>query len=43
MMGAPASDWNQLCERTNVSLGVGDPDYAGSYDRLLEAALGINA
>ncbi|MGI9644464.1 MAG: cytochrome P450 [Ilumatobacteraceae bacterium] len=43
MMGAPASDWAQLFDWTNVILGVGDPEYAGSYDKLLEAALGINA
>jgi cytochrome P450 len=43
MMGIPESDWQQLFDWTNVILGVGDPELTGSYDKLLEAALGINA
>jgi methyl-branched lipid omega-hydroxylase len=43
MMGIPESDWRQIFEWTNVILGVGDPEFAGSYDELLQAALGINA
>lgn len=43
MMGIPESDWRQIFEWTNVILGVGDPEYAGTYDELLQAALGINA
>ena len=43
MMGIPEADWRQIFEWTNVILGVGDPELAGSYDELLHAALGINA
>lgn len=43
MMGIPESDWQQLFDWTNVILGVGDPEFAGDYNTLLEAALGINA
>jgi methyl-branched lipid omega-hydroxylase len=43
MMGIPESDWKQIFDWTNVILGVGDPEFAGTYEKLLETALGIYA
>lgn len=39
MMGIPAEDHQQILSWTNVILGVGDPDYATSYDELMAVAL----
>jgi len=35
MMGIPAEDEAQIFQWTNVILGVGDPEYVGSYEQLL--------
>jgi cytochrome P450 len=35
MMGIPPSDEGQIFQWTNVILGVGDPEYVGSYEQLL--------
>ncbi|MEY2444936.1 MAG: methyl-branched lipid omega-hydroxylase [Ilumatobacteraceae bacterium] len=35
MMGIPASDEAQIFQWTNVILGVGDPEYVGSFEQLL--------
>ncbi|MGE3194808.1 MAG: cytochrome P450 [Microbacteriaceae bacterium] len=43
MMGIPDSDWKQVFDWTNTILGVGDPEFAGSYEKLLDAALAIYA
>ncbi len=43
MMGIPESDWTQIFEWTNHILGVGDPELTGTYEKLLEAGLGIYA
>ena len=39
MLGIPASDTPQIFEWTNTILGVGDPEYGGTYERLMEARL----
>ena len=36
MMGIPRGDRRQIFEWTNVILGVGDPEMAASYERLIE-------
>ena len=43
MMGIPASDTQQIFEWTNTILGIGDPEFGGTYDALIEAGLGIYA
>ena len=43
MMGIPADDHRQIFEWTNTILGVGDPEFIGTYDDLLNAGLSINA
>jgi cytochrome P450 len=43
MMGIPAGDTQQIFEWTNVILGVGDPEFGDSYDKLLEVALAMFA
>jgi cytochrome P450 len=43
MMGIPASDTKQIFEWTNIILGIGDPEFGGTYEALLEAGLGIYA
>ncbi len=43
MMGIPQSDTPQIFEWTNTILGVGDPEYGGSYERLMEVSLAIFA
>lgn len=43
MMGIPESDEKQILNWTNIILGVGDPDFVGSYDALLTCALEIFA
>ncbi|MEP7202352.1 MAG: cytochrome P450 [Ilumatobacteraceae bacterium] len=35
MMGIPADDEAQIFQWTNVILGVGDPEYVGSFEQLL--------
>jgi cytochrome P450 len=35
MMGIPASDEAQIFQWTNVILGVGDPEYVGSFEQLM--------
>jgi cytochrome P450 len=35
MMGIPASDEAQIFHWTNVILGVGDPEYVGSFEQLM--------
>jgi cytochrome P450 len=41
MMGIPAEDERQIFEWTNTILGAGDPDFGGSFERLMEAAIGM--
>ena len=41
MMGIPAADTEQIFQWTNVILGAGDPEYGGSFDALMQAALGM--
>lgn len=43
MMGIPESEEKQILNWTNIILGVGDPDFVGSYDALLTCALEIFA
>jgi len=43
MMGIPAGDNPQIFEWTNTILGVGDPEYGGTYERLMEVSLAIFA
>jgi cytochrome P450 len=38
MMGIPASDYAQIFEKTNVVLGVGDPEFGTSLDAAFTAA-----
>lgn len=39
MMGIPESDHKQIFHWTNVILGVGDPEFVGSYEELMTVAL----
>jgi cytochrome P450 len=39
MMGIPESDHKQIFHWTNVILGVGDPEFVGSYEDLMRVAL----
>jgi cytochrome P450 len=43
MMGIPDSDVKQIFNWTNIILGVGDPEFVGTYDALLKCALEIFA
>ena len=43
MMGIPEEDTAQVFQWTNVILGAGDPEYGGSYEALMQAALGMFA
>ena len=43
MMGIPESDERQIFNWTNVILGVGDPEFVGSYEDLLKAGMDIFA
>jgi methyl-branched lipid omega-hydroxylase len=43
MMGIPPADTPQIFDWTNTILGVGDPEYGGSYERLMEVSLAIFA
>ncbi len=42
MMGIPESDEQQVFAWTNVILGVGDPDYAPTFDQLMTTSMEIN-
>ncbi len=39
MMGIPAEDYEKVLRWTNTILGVGDPEYVGSYEDLMAHAL----
>jgi cytochrome P450 len=39
MMGIPAEDYTQVFNWTNTILGAGDPDFGGTYENLMNAAL----
>ena len=41
MMGIPASDELQLFQWTNTILGAGDPDFGGTIEALMAAAMGM--
>jgi cytochrome P450 len=41
MMGIPRSDLQQIFSWTNVILGVGDPEYAESFEELMAAGMGL--
>ena len=41
MMGIPASDEQQLFQWTNTILGAGDPDFGGTIEALMAAAMGM--
>jgi cytochrome P450 len=43
MMGIPATDNQQIFEWTNTILGAGDPEFGGTYERLMEVSLAIFA
>lgn len=43
MMGIPDSDTQRVFDWTNVILGVGDPEFGGTYERLMEVSLEIFA
>ncbi|MEN9643617.1 MAG: hypothetical protein RL238_286 [Actinomycetota bacterium] len=41
MMGIPAEDEAQMFAWTNVILGVGDPEFASTFEELIAAAMGL--
>ena len=41
MLGVPEADEQQVFDWTNTILGVGDPDFGGTFEKLLEASLGM--
>ncbi len=41
MMGIPEQDERQIFEWTNTILGAGDPDFGGTIERLMDAAIGM--
>jgi cytochrome P450 len=43
MMGIPTADTGQIFDWTNTILGAGDPEFGGSYERLMEVSLAIFA
>ncbi len=43
MMGIPPSDEAQIFQWTNVILGVGDPEYVGSYEQLIGVLMSMFA
>ncbi len=43
MMGIPESQHQMVFERTNIILGLGDPDFAGNPQDLLKIALGAGS
>jgi cytochrome P450 len=43
MMGIPTTDTKRIFDWTNVILGVGDPEFGGTYQRLIEVSLEIFA
>ncbi|MGA0971321.1 MAG: cytochrome P450 [Ilumatobacteraceae bacterium] len=43
MMGIPESDYASIFEWTNTILGAADPEFGGTYERLMEVSLEIFA
>ncbi len=43
MVGIPAADQEQVFSWTNTILGIGDPEYVGSFEDLMNAALAMYA
>ena len=43
MMGIPESDYASIFEWTNTILGASDPEFGGTYERLMEVSLEIFA
>ncbi len=43
MMGIPESDTDKIFHWTNVILGIGDPEFGGTYEALMETSLEIFA
>jgi cytochrome P450 len=43
MMGIPESEARMVFEKTNVILGLGDPEFVGSAENVVTAALGAGA
>ena len=43
MMGIPPSDEEQIFDWTNVILGVGDPEYVGSFEQLMGVLMSMFA
>jgi cytochrome P450 len=41
MMGIPAEDEEQIFNWTNIILGVGDPEFAATFEELFAAGMGI--
>jgi methyl-branched lipid omega-hydroxylase len=41
MMGIPESDYAQVFAWTNVILGAADPEYGGTFEKLMETALAM--
>jgi len=42
MMGIPEADEKQVFAWTNIILGVGDPDYASTFEELIAASMEMN-
>ncbi len=43
MLGVPSADEGDVFDWTNVILGAGDPDFGGSFDALVNAAMSMYA
>jgi len=43
MMGIPAEDHERIFQWTNVILGIGDPEYGGTYEALMQVSLDMFA
>jgi methyl-branched lipid omega-hydroxylase len=43
MLGVPSADEKQIFDWTNHILGVGDPEFGGTFEQLVEAAMGMYA
>jgi methyl-branched lipid omega-hydroxylase len=43
MLGVPPEDEKQIFDWTNHILGVGDPEFGGTFEQLVEAAMGMFA
>ena len=41
MMGIPESDEEQIFNWTNVILGIGDPEFASTFEELVAAGMGL--